>query len=35
MIEGRRRGQLRLGGIIDEMDMSLSKVQKIVKDSED
>ena len=35
MIEGRRRGQQRLGGIIDEMDMSLSKVQKIVKDSED
>ena len=37
-IEGRmRRGQQRmswLDGIIDSMDMSLSKLQKIVKDRE-
>ena len=34
-IEGRRRGQQRmrlLDGIIDSMDMSLSKLQEIVKD---
>ena len=38
MIEGSRRGQRKmrwLDGIIDAMDMSLSKVQEIVKDSED
>ena len=34
MIEGRRRAQQRLDGIIDEMDMSLSKEQERVKDSE-
>ena len=36
MIEGKRsRGQQRmrwLGGIIDSMDMNLSKLQEIVKD---
>ena len=35
-IEGRRRGQQRmkyLDGIIDSMNMSLSKFQKIVEDS--
>ena len=34
---GRRRGQQRMGwldGITDSMDMSVSKLQKIVKDSE-
>ena len=38
MIEGwRRRGRQRmrwLGGIIDSMDMSVSKLQKIVRDRE-
>ena len=36
-IEGRRRGQQRmrwLGGIIDSVDMSLSKLPEIVKDRE-
>ena len=36
-IEGRRRGQQWvkwLDGIIDTMDMSLSKLQEIVKDRE-
>ena len=34
-IEGKRRGRQRmrrLGGITDSMDVSLSKLQKIVKD---
>ena len=38
MIEGRRRAQQRmkwLDGIIDAMDMSLSKPQEIVRDRED
>ena len=36
-IEGRRRGQQRirwLDGIIDSMDMSLSKLQEMVKNRE-
>ena len=34
-IEGRRRGQQRMRyGITDSMDMSLSKLQKLVKDRE-
>ena len=37
MIEGRRRGMQRMrwmDGIIDSMDMSLSKLRDIVKDRE-
>ena len=37
IVGGRRRGQQRirwLGGITDTMDMSLSKLQEIVKDGE-
>ena len=36
-IEGRRRGDdrmRRLGGITDSMDVSLSKLREVVKDSE-
>ena len=32
---GRRRGQQRLNGITDSMDMSLSKLREIVKNRED
>ena len=34
-IEGRRRsGQQRMDGIVDSMDMSLSKLREIVRDRE-